>query len=334
MSGKILAAAGIVVALALITTAGWTVCQKGSPRSSGSDSIVIGNMLYEYSGLLFIAEDRDFFAGNGLNVTLHDYTSSVESIKGLEAGETDITLVPEYSIVTEAFGGENLSIVGNIDKYQSVFLICRRDRGIYQVNDLNGKTIGVSRGTIGEFYLGRFLELRGVAKEDVKLAYIPTTQYIEAIGNGTVDAVVVVYKYVDQGREILGDDLAVWPIQSGQKGFVVLVCRKEWAEGHQETINRLLESIGQAEGYAASAPLDAQSIVGRRMNYTDATMNAIRPDHQYSLTLDQSLVTAMEDEARWMIANNLTNTTSIPDFRDYIDASGMEAVRHGSVNII
>ena len=63
-------------------------------------------------------------------------------------------------------------------------------------------------------------------------------------------------------------------------------------------------------------------------------MDTVWQQNQFSLTLDQSLVLAMEDEARWMIANNLTNATAVPDFRQYIYTDGLESVRPGSVNII
>jgi hypothetical protein len=42
----------------------------------------------------------------------------------------------------------------------------------------------------------------------------------------------------------------------------------------------------------------------------------------------------MEDEARWMIKNNLTTQKTIPDFRNYVYKDGLEAGRPGSVNII
>ncbi len=41
----------------------------------------------------------------------------------------------------------------------------------------------------------------------------------------------------------------------------------------------------------------------------------------------------MEDEARWMIANNLTNATAVPDFRRYLYTDGLNAVKTGAVNI-
>jgi hypothetical protein len=43
---------------------------------------------------------------------------------------------------------------------------------------------------------------------------------------------------------------------------------------------------------------------------------------------------AMEDEARWMIANYLTNETAVPDFRKYMYTEGLNTVKPGSVHII
>jgi hypothetical protein len=53
-----------------------------------------------------------------------------------------------------------------------------------------------------------------------------------------------------------------------------------------------------------------------------------------SLTLDQSLVLAMEDEARWMIENNLTADKQVPNFLDFIHEEALEAIKPQAVNII
>ena len=331
---KIVAGIIVVVLLALAGFGAWYLTNSPTTYSGAPESITVGNMLYEYSGLIFIADDQGFFAMNGLNVTLLNYVSTVSSIKGLENSDTDITLVPEYSIVTEAFNKENISVIGNIDKYQSVFLICRKDKGIEDFSGLKGKKIGLSRSTIGEFYLGRFLDLHGIYRENVTLVDIPTSQYVDAITNGSVDAVVAVYKYLDQSKERLGSNMVAWSIQSSQKGYVVLTCRNDWAASHPETINRFLKSITQAEEYAITHPAEAKKIIQKWMNYSDAITEAVWPDHEYSLTLDQSLVTAMEDEGRWMIANNLTNETTIPDFMGYIDKNGLRTIKPEAVNIL
>jgi NitT/TauT family transport system substrate-binding protein len=63
-------------------------------------------------------------------------------------------------------------------------------------------------------------------------------------------------------------------------------------------------------------------------------METVWSQNQFSLSLDQSLVAAMEDEARWMIANGLTSETEVPNFLDYIYMDGLQAVKPEAVNII
>jgi NitT/TauT family transport system substrate-binding protein len=70
------------------------------------------------------------------------------------------------------------------------------------------------------------------------------------------------------------------------------------------------------------------------LNYDGAFTEAIWSENQFSLSLDQSLISAMEDEARWMIRNNLTNEKTVPDFGNYIYTDGLKAIRPEAVNII
>ncbi len=312
----------------------WYLTNPAAIPPGSPEPITVGIMHYEYSGLVFIALHQGFFAGQGLDVTRLDYISTIATVEGLEGNDSDIAVFPEYSIVTEAFQGMPLVAFGNVDRSQSVYLISRRDLGIENITNLKGARIGLSRGTIGEFYLGRFLSLKGIGGDEVYLVNLPSSQYIDAIANGTVDSAVVVYTFIEQAKERLGGNLVVWPIQSSQPGYAVLATRNDWAVTHPGTIRKFLEAIREAEEYTADHPGEAQAIIQREMGYTGETMAALWPDHQYALTLDQSLVLAMEDEARWMMASNLTTAMAVPDFRQYIYTSGLEAVKPGSVNII
>lgn len=328
---------GAIAAIAIIALAGigaWYFSNSPNTYAGEPESITFGTWQVDMIGLSYIGEDRGFFAENGINVTMRDYESGAKAVQGMENKEVNISASAEYPFVIKAFKNKNISIIGCIDKFQIQYCVGRKDRGINDVSDLKGKKIGLSRGTIAEFYLGRFLNLHGMSIQDVILIDVPTSQFVDAIANGSVDALDISNIYVDQIADRLGSDINIWPSQSGQPGYWVLAGRSDWIAGHPETINRFLKSIGQAEQYAIDHPAEAKAIVQKRMNYTDATMAAIWPDHQYSLTLDQSLVTAMEDEGRWMIKNNLTTEKTIPDFRDYIYTKGLEEVKPESVNTI
>ena len=56
----------------------------------------------------------------------------------------------------------------------------------------------------------------------------------------------------------------------------------------------------------AQHPKEAKSIVQKRLHLDAEHVDRNWQRNIFSLSLDQSLITAMEDEARWMIHNNLT----------------------------
>ena len=114
----------------------------------------------------------------------------------------------------------------------------------------------------------------------------------------------------------------------------MIVSTDEWITKHPELVSRLLKSLAQAEEYAIRNPAGARTIVQKRLNLDASYMETVWSQDQFSLSLDQSLILAMEDETRWMMNNNMTDEKNIPDFLDYIDEGGLKAVKPEAVNII
>jgi NitT/TauT family transport system substrate-binding protein len=112
------------------------------------------------------------------------------------------------------------------------------------------------------------------------------------------------------------------------------VSKTDWVAGHSETIEKLLKSIAEAEDYLIRHNVEAKAIIQKRFLADDSFMAANWPQHQFSLSLDQTLIVAMKDEARWMINNNLTSEKKIPDFLNYIYEDGLRAIKAEAVNIV
>lgn len=132
----------------------------------------------------------------------------------------------------------------------------------------------------------------------------------------------------------MGKEVITQAAQSGQYAYWNLVSTTNWTNNHADTIERLLKSLVQAEDYLVLHQDEAKAIVRERMNFDDAYMETIWPRYQFSLSLDQSLILAMEDEARWMISNNLTAEKAVPNFLDFIYTDGLKSVNPGAVRIV
>jgi NitT/TauT family transport system substrate-binding protein len=323
-----------LVMIVLVVLGAWCYTNSQGTYSGKTESITFGIQPDESAALVYIAEDQHFFAENGLNVTLCYYDTGAEAVQGMENNEVDFAGTTEYPIVVEAFEDKNISVIVYDDKVQTMYFVGRKDLGIENVSDLNGKKIGLSLGTISEFYLGRFLDLHGIDPGDVDLVNLSPSQFVNATLNGEVDAIVCRQAYASEIQQQLGNDTVIWPVQSNQPIFGVIACRDDWASANPETISRFLKALAQADTYMMYHPAEAEMITQKNLNYTDSYMATVWPENQFSLALDQSLVVAMEDEGRWMIANNLTTAKTIPDYDNYICTKGLEEVNPEAVNII
>lgn len=323
------------VFLVVILAAGglWFLAETSPAIPGETEQITLGNVPVAASSLIYIADDRDLFAANGLNVTVRDYPTGTATTKALLAGETDLAWVAEFPLVRRAFDGENISVIAVVDRFQEQQLFVRRDRGITDPANLTGKRIGIPRNTIAEFYLGRFLELHGVALQEVTIVDVGAPLAEGILANGSVDAVVTWEPYTSRIQKWMGDTVISFPIQNNQPGYATIVARNDWIASNHDTVIRFLTALSQAENYADMNPEEAQEIDRNRLDYEEDFSAIIWSENHFSLTLDESLITAMEDEARWMMANNMTNATEVPDFRKYVYTEGLKAVKPGSVNI-
>ena len=332
---KVVAALAVLVVVVLVGFGTWYFTSSQATYSGKPESITVGGPALEQSALIYIAQDQSFFAKNGLNVTIRDdYPTGVGPVRDMVSGKLDVSVSAEYPVIAPIFNGENISIIGAIDKYENEEIIGRKDRGILNISDLRGKKIGLPKGTILEFFLGRFLELHGISQQDVALVDVNASQSVESIAGGDVDAIMYFQPYVYRILERLGDNGISWPGQSNQQFYAVMASRNDWISSHPRQINRFLISLDQALEYSISHPAETEIIVQKRLNLRDAYLATVWPKHHFSLSLDQSLLIAMNDEGRWMIINNLTAEKTLPYFQDHVYTTALKAVKPESVNIL
>lgn len=290
------------------------------------ESITVAAPALEQNALLYVADSRRFFARRGLKVTINDYDSGPAAIRALAQGTADVAETAEFPFVLAVLNKNRVSALAVNDRMMNVYLLARKDRGIESVSDLRGKRIGMARGTIVDFFLGRFLQLNSLSAGDVTLVDLSPSQFVDAIVNGDVDALAGWQPHVYQAMRQPGAALTVWSIHNGQPTYGMLISSNDWIQTHESAVERFLGSLDEAQRFIAAYPDDAKNIVERRLRYDSAYLDTVWPQHQFSLSLDFSLVIAMNDEARWLVDNNLTSEQAPPDFANSIYLDGLKAV--------
>jgi NitT/TauT family transport system substrate-binding protein len=170
--------------------------------------------------------------------------------------------------------------------------------------------------------------------QDVTLVDVRPAEFTDAIAGGGIDAIVCYEPYTTVIRNRMGDSITEWPANNGQPSFGIVTARRDWIAHNPARAARFLASLDRASEYTYSHPEESRAIMEKRLNLSGTYMDTQWPKNQFGLSLDESLILAMEGEARWMIANSMTNATEVPDFRKYVYPDALQEIRPGSVNII
>ncbi len=176
----------------------------------------------------------------------------------------------EFVMVGNVLQKQPVSILGTFNKSLTTNMVALKSRGISKVSDFAGKRVGLAKGTSGEFYLGRFLELHTVNIKDVAIVSLAPTQWLDAISSGDADAIVGWDPYTTQIEGKFINETVTWQVQSGQPAFGVIAASNDWIAHHSGTIIRFWKALSQAQDFLAHHPDEARAIVQKRLNYDDA----------------------------------------------------------------
>jgi NitT/TauT family transport system substrate-binding protein len=323
------------LALGGLAYRGWVPSPALRPYHGPYDPISISTSSDAKSALLFIAQDQGYFSEHGLEVTLKVFQSGKMGFEQLQAGKIDIANAADFVLVEQIFAGaRSLRCLGAIGVAEDHYLIVWKGRGILEPRDLSGKRIGVPWGTTAEFFLGRFLAFNNLSLKEVGMVDIKPAELANSLAQGRVDAVMVWQRWAEEIKKQQSDQILSWPGQNGQAYYWLLVATDAWVKARPGVLERLFRALYQAERFLKNRRAASLQIVARRINLDPAIVKAALNQGRCALSLDQSLLVIMEDEARWMIRNHLTEQTRVPNYLEYIDATALSRVNPAAVSLI
>ena len=101
-----------------------------------------------------------------------------------------------------------------------------------------------------------------------------------------------------------------------------------------ETIKKVLRALIRAGRFCKDTPDASREIVAEAFKIDAAGLKELWPQYRFNVTLDQSLLLALEDESRWAIRNKLTSRTDMPNYLNYFYLDALQAVSPAAVTVI
>ncbi len=337
MSKKVIVSIVVILIIVAISL----VWRQGMPKqpqkySGPVEKITIGFPLRgaELELLNFVAEDKGYFKDQGLDVLIKDEPDEVASGKDLKEGRIDVAGFADYSFALQSFDTQSSKIIATIDKSTFLTIIGRKDKGLTNPSDLKGKKVGVVQKTVSEYAFHQFLLDHGIPAKDVEIVPVPGANIISAVTNGEVDAVSAALPVEYLINKSLKAGTISWPTLGENPFYWLLTVTQDTLTKRPDLVKRILRALVTSEDFVRKNPQKAREIVARRYDFTNDYYDFVWPKHNWRVSLDQSLLLTLENQARWIIENKLTDKTQVPNYLNFIYFDGLEKVKPEAITII
>ena len=286
------------------------------------------------SAPFFIAEEKGFFAEQGITANLLMTSSGHLCLNMLEHKEANMGTASDYPIMMHSFQRNDFAIVATfVSSGNDVKLIARKDR-ITQVSDLKGKKIGTVTGASSHFFLDRFLLFNELSLADVNVVPIKPEDMPKALADGRVDALSVWEPNGFLTHKLMGQEALIFPSKNYYRETFNLVFTKEYIHKHPQLIVRTLKALHHAIQFIHQQPKQAQQILTRKLQLDNDFISWVWQDLNFQLSLDQSLIKTLETESEWAIKNNIVKKSREIDYTRYLYLDALTKVDSSMVTVI
>ncbi len=304
---------GSIAAMAAAVVVAAGVAGAAEPEKKDVQLGVGGKPLLYYLPLT-IAEQKGFFADEGLNVTISDFKGGSKSLQALVGGSADVVTGAYEHTVRMQTKGQDIEAVIELGRLPGMVLVVREDLKdtVKTPGDLKGMKVGVTApGSSTNNFVNYLLARDGVKPDEISVIGVGSGgTAIAAIKNKEVDAMVNLDPAISALTQA-GDVfvLADSRTEEGTKGIfgtddvpaAVLYTKREFVEANPNTTQALVNALYKAIKWLETAtPEDVVATVPEdyylndKALYTEAAKNSLPTYSRTGMVSAEGKKAAME----------------------------------------
>lgn len=185
-------------------------------------------------------------AGYDVDVKWTEFESGPPENESFAAGQQDIGVMGNVPSIAGKAAGQDRTYIGiSTNGEQTEGVVVKEDSGINTVADLKGKKVGLVVGSIVQDLLDRLLKKEGLTSADIEVVNLATSEQIEALATGQVDAIATwaptLTKSVNtEGNKLLADGTGIFLAENTIFG------RTEYINANPEIVQIFIRQYARA----------------------------------------------------------------------------------------
>jgi len=339
---KKIACAGLAVTMAAFLLTGCGSDTKSSSSAGDSSEIVAYGVIDpQISAQQIIADKKGFFKEEGVNVTNKFVQSGGDISPLISGGEAQVSFESPYTVIAVAANGVDVKIVAPMaDIGNTQCVVARKDSGIENAKDLEGKKVGMAAGSGVLIAIRNMCKEMGVDVNKIQFVTLSPSDQLAAMEHGDIDAMACWEPWVSNAQKS-GGKLLFSGLKSylGDKQgdvqwlsfYTTMQVTDSFLKAHPKEIDAMLRALKKATDFINEHPDEAAEIVATELKLDKDQVKHIMSQNKYNMTFDDHFKDACDEMAGFM--HEMNNISSKPDFQKYADPKELSNVDSSLVSV-
>lgn len=312
--------------------------QLNSSKEEKSAALILGAETSLLPATVWVAENQNYFAEEGLDLQIINFDSGRNALETLiKENSFHIATAAQTPVIFNTRKGKkkNFKIISTMAySIDEVKVLSHKKSKIITGFDLVGKKIGVTLRSTGHYFMEGFLAHYGFSIKNVTLIDGNAAQLVDLLIDGKVDAITTWEPHIFSAQQVIGaDNVSVLVSPTPFRKDFYFIMKPDVYKANKEGVNKFLRAVIRAEAFILEKPAESQSIVASRLKINLALVKKIWDKFSFEITLDQSSLLALEDEAAWAIKNEMIEAP-MENFLDYFETKALTEISPNRVTII
>ncbi len=311
----------------------------GSRQSADEVTLIpvsIAAMPHSFTGYsLFLAHEKGFLRDEGLDVTIHNFSSGRQTLSALTDRRSDFAVSSETPFIHAVLAGKDVvALATTIHARRHLAIVARRDSGVEAVSDLVGKRVGVTLGSNGEYFFDVLLARHSLPVDDIDVVHTTPGAMLEALQSGALDAVATWNPQMSQARQRLADNGQAFGLDDLYAPYFMLLSRGDYINDNPDAVMRVLRALLRASRYIEEHPAQARKIVAAHLKTGVETLAQLSAFYDFRLSLHQALLTMLEHQAEWIMRKDPQHAALSVNFLERIHSDSLRRIAPHNVSLI
>lgn len=330
---------GLVLCLLLLVAASLT-SPTASADADADERVRIAGVVYLGDLPTVIADHENLFRSHGVDATVAFNPSGRENLGRLRAGEVDFALMALTPLVLDRLadpspGGldDPVILASLVHSTRLNHVVVRTDRGIETPADLQGRRVGLRKGTNAEFVWWLFARFHGLDPDAVELVDTPVSRLPTALRTGAVDVGVIWEPWFSRLQAETGNTLRSFPGSNIYTAQWVLATNRETARDRPARCRAMLAAYRDAIALIEREPERAIRTYARRADVSEEILRRSWEAQDFELNLEWSIVATLQQQLDWALRTGRQPVAPPVEVLSLIDSGPLRSLDSNRVGI-